>query len=417
MSRDFIDKHSIKGNAWYISKYLVPPIDEGIASRGFYLMRELVNNGYSVTIFSSDSNHFIKPPQLRERFLLQEFEGVSWVWVRTTKYNSVRSFKRILSWIHFEIGLLKLPFSRFSKPDVIVASSLSLLSVISGIFLSWRFKARFVFEVRDIWPLTLTEEGGFSTKSPFIKLLSWIENLGYTKADAIVGTMPNLIDHVRSVSNSQKPVYCIPMGYEESSLIKTADLPSEYLASKVPDGKFVLGYAGSIGTTNALETFFQCAELLRENDQIHFVLVGTGDLFPYFKEKYGSLQNITFVGKIPKAYVQKVLEQFDALYLSTFSSRVWDYGQSLNKVIDYMLAGKPIIASYSGFPSMLNEAESGFFVPAGDKEALLKEIIRVSKMNPVELKNLGETGRTWLLEHRSYPKLASDYLEVLFPST
>ena len=54
-------------------------------------------------------------------------------------------------------------------------------------------------------------------------------------------------------------------------------------------------------------------------------------------------------------------------------SKVWDYGQSMNKIVDYMMAGKPVVASYSGYPSMLNEAGSGIlFKQIRQKQLLLK---------------------------------------------
>jgi glycosyltransferase involved in cell wall biosynthesis len=85
----------------------------------------------------------------------------------------------------------------------------------------------------------------------------------------------------------------------------------------------------------------------------------------------------------------------------------------LNKVIDYMIAGKPIIASYSGYPSMINEAQCGVFVPAEDMAALRHAIYEYQKMPKEQLQAIGARGREWLLNNRSYGKLAQDYLEVL----
>jgi glycosyltransferase involved in cell wall biosynthesis len=95
-------------------------------------------------------------------------------------------------------------------------------------------------------------------------------------------------------------------------------------------------------------------------------------------------------------------------------SKVWRYGQSLNKVIDYMLAGKPVVASYTGYPSMINEARCGSYVPAGDVEALRSEVMRYAGMGAVEREATGHRGRAWILAHRHYEALAQKYLTILF---
>jgi glycosyltransferase involved in cell wall biosynthesis len=94
-------------------------------------------------------------------------------------------------------------------------------------------------------------------------------------------------------------------------------------------------------------------------------------------------------------------------------SKVWQYGQSLNKVIDYMMAGKPVVASYTGFPSMINEANCGTYVPAGDVAALKDEIARYARMETQERLLIGARGKAWLIENRSYDKLAKEYLGII----
>jgi glycosyltransferase involved in cell wall biosynthesis len=111
--------------------------------------------------------------------------------------------------------------------------------------------------------------------------------------------------------------------------------------------------------------------------------------------------------------VQAVLARCDLLYFSVHVSKVWRFGQSLNKVIDYMLAGKPVVASYTGFPSMINEAGCGSYVPAGDVPALRREVERYAHMLASERAEMGARGRAWILANRQYPKLAEDYLRIL----
>jgi glycosyltransferase involved in cell wall biosynthesis len=107
------------------------------------------------------------------------------------------------------------------------------------------------------------------------------------------------------------------------------------------------------------------------------------------------------------------LDICDILYLSTQNSKVWDYGQSMNKIVEYMLAAKPIIASYNGYPSMINEAECGIFVDSSNSSQLKSIFIEYASISKIELKRIGEKGRNWIYENRPYSDLARDYLDKI----
>jgi glycosyltransferase involved in cell wall biosynthesis len=92
---------------------------------------------------------------------------------------------------------------------------------------------------------------------------------------------------------------------------------------------------------------------------------------------------------------------------------VLDYGQSLNKLIDYMYSGRPVLGSYSGFPSMIDEADCGEFVPAGDPQALVRALLDWAGRPPAELDSMGARGRAWVMSNRSYERLADGYLGLL----
>lgn len=415
MLPDSIDPGPKSESIWYISKYLAKPGNSGRGSRGYYLLQELSLLGYQVAAIVSDSNHLVQSPKLSNKLLKEKVNGVDFLWVRTIKYRNANSIKRILSWLHFDVSLLTIPKGALPTPSVIIASSLSLTSILPAFLLSKIYGARLVFEVRDIWPLTLVEEGGFSPKNPLIKILAAVERFGYLAADAVVGTMPNLSEHVKNVSRSKAPIFCVPMGYATTMLEADGMLPPEFKKANIPKNRLLVGYAGTVGTTNALENLFECAAEIEKEEEIHFVIVGGGNLLSHYLSQYSSLTNVTFLGAIPQDSVQSVLQQFDVLYLSTFPSKVWDFGQSLNKLIDYMLSGKPILASYSGFPSMVNESNCGTFVPAGDSKELAKELRKLAKLDPIELESMGMRGREWLINNRSFPKMALDYEQILFP--
>lgn len=401
---------------WYVSKYVSPPGSGTAGERGYLLMKELARLGHKVVIVTSDSNQLAAPPQLEGAYLLQDVDGIQLWWVRTMKYTVAKSMRRILSWLHFEWRLLWLPKKRLPRPDVVVVSSLSLLTILNGLLWKARYKCRLVFEIRDIWPLTITEVGGFKPSNPFVWGLGVVERLGYKYADAIVGTMPNLGKHVLNVLGYPRPTHCIPMGIDADLYAAPAALPDGYEEMNFPNGKFIVAHVGSIGITNALDTFLECAQAMSASPHIHFLVVGDGDLRETYRRQYAHLTNLTFAPRVAKTMVQTVLSQCDLLYFSVYVSKVWQYGQSLNKVIDYMMAGKPVVASYMGFPSMINEADCGSYVPAGDVTALQKEVERYAQMTEEERVVMGARGKNWLLANRQYPKLAADYLAIMLDS-
>lgn len=400
---------------WYVSKYVSPPAQASAGGRGYMIMRELARMGHECVIVTSDSNALAQVPELKDAYETHEVDGIRIRWVRTLRYSVAKSVRRILSWLHFEWRLFLMPKEDLPAPDVIIVSSLSLLTILNGLLLRRRYGCRLVFEIRDIWPLTITEEGGFSKYNPFVLALGWVERFGYRHSDVIVGTMPNLGEHVANVLGYKREVACVPMGIDPAALGEGQSLPDDYVKAYIPKGKFVVVYAGTIGITNALDTFLKCAEQLKHNPEIHFLIVGDGDLKAGYQAAYGHLKNLTFAPKVPKQMVQSVLSRCDLLYFSVHASEVWRYGQSLNKVIDYMLSGKPIVASYTGFPSMINEAGCGSYVPAGDVEALVTEICRYAAMPASDRQTMGARGRAWIIEHRSYAALAHDYMKIMFP--
>ena len=398
---------------WYVSKYVAPPGLGTVGGRGYLLMKELARMGHKVTIITSDSNHLAKPPLMTMAYFFQEVDGIQLCWVHTMKYAAAKSMRRILSWLHFEWRLLLMPNHKFLKPDVVVVSSLSILTILNGLLWKRRYKCRLIFEVRDIWPLTIVEEGGFKPWNPFVLVLGLVEYVGYKYADAIVGTMPNLGEHVCKILGYPKATHCIPMGVDNSTLGSLEELPQNYVEQNFPKNKFIVAHIGSIGITNALDTFLECAQNMKDHDEVHFLIVGDGDLRNGYIEKYKHLDNLTFAPRVSKSMVQLVLTRCDLLYFSVHVSKVWRYGQSLNKVIDYMMSGKPILASYSGYESMINEANCGVYVEAGNVVELQKQIQFFSHMDKFERDKIGRRGKEWLLTHRQYKKLAVDYENIL----
>jgi len=405
---------TIKKKLWFISKYASPPT-YGVGSRLFYVAKEINEAGFDVTLISSDSNHLAKYPETNKLFNVEIVGGVKHIWIKTKKYGaSSASIKRFLSWIDFDFKLRRINKMKLEKPDVIIISSLSLTTILFGIYFKKKYKCKLVFEVRDIYPLTLTEELGVRKFHPVVFLLKWIEKRGYEKSDLIVGTMPNLVEHVNKITSSYNKVFFSPIGIPEiwnrMNLAKKCNELDD-LFPEMGKNHFIVGYAGSMGKSNALAYFVEAIKRFSNiEERIFFVLVGDGDLKNTYVKELSNYKNVRFGPKINQQSVPDFLEKCDLLYLSTHKSEVWKFGQSMNKVVDYMMAGKPVIASYSGYPSMLNEAKSGVFIPAENTGEIVTAIMTFYTMDRNDRELYGKRGREWVLKHNDYKRIAKDYI-------
>lgn len=400
-----------KKNVWCISKYGSPP-KYGVGARLFYIAREFAKIGFETTLISSDSNHMANYPETNEIYNFEKYENLNHIWIKTIKYKKSASIRRFLSWIDFEIKLFKFKDIKNKKPDVVIVSSLSIFTIVYGLFLKKKFGCKLVFEIRDIHPLYLVEEFGVSKLNPMVILMGMLEKIGYEKADLIVGTMPNLKEHVKNILGRDKKVIHSPVGIHEIWYKETEK--SDLVDALFPkEEKFIVGYAGSMGISNALEPFIETIIKMKDNKDVFFILVGDGDLKEKFEHELSGLPNVILGPKIKQTDIPQFLNKCDLLYFSAPNSKVWKYGQSLNKLNDYMMSGKPVVASYSGYESMLNQANSGKFVPSGNVEEIIKYIKIFKDMEKDERNLYGQRGKNWILKNHDYKNIALEYYKEI----
>ena len=400
-------------NIWYISKYATPS-KYFFGTRHFYLSEEWVKNGVDVTVITSNSSHLSNSlPKFKTLTFVEFINGVRTIWVNTFKSRKSSGLSRIISWIDFDLKLLLFSKKKLSNPDVIILSSLSLTTILPAWVISKKYNAKLVFEIRDIWPLSIIVLGYYSKFNPFIIYLSWLEKFGYKKSNLIVGTMPNLVEHVQVNCRINTKCICIPQGLSINYYNNEQDeLDPNYISRHIPNNKFIICYAGTININNSLQDFIKAANILKNDTNIHFIILGNGNYKSFYENAAKDLSNITFPPPIKKSQVNAFLKKIDVCY-DSFDSKLAKYGLSRNKWIDYMFASKPIICSYDGFQSMINEANCGIFVKNNDCNSLADIIKYFSKLPKHEIEIMGKRAKTFLLENRSFEILSKRYLDAL----
>ena len=402
-----------KKNIWIINQYTGSSY-YGMNFRSYYFAKEFVASGHEVTIFTGSYSHlFFNYPKTDGMFTKENIDDIDYIWVKTPKYKSSKSLGRVFNMFTFMISLFFFNIFKIKKPNIIIISSLSLFPVLNAYIWSKIFKIEFIFEVRDIWPLTLIEVGNMSKYHPLVIFLRWFEKLGYKKAKYVVSLLPHSKEHMVSQGLSENKFRHIPNGVNIEEVQNYQEVSDE-IKNLLPQNKFIVGYVGTLGIANALKYFLEASKKLKDNSQIHFVLVGKGHEKNKLQEycKANQLSNVTFINPIPKIQVQSMLKLFDICYIGWHNISIYKHGISANKIFDYMYSAKPILHSISIRDDIIKNAKCGISIEAENSEKIKKAILQLFKMNKDELKRMGENGKEYVINNHSYVKLAKIYREL-----
>lgn len=398
-------------NIWIINQYCGSRI-HGMNFRSWYFANEMKKEGFHPHIITASFSHLLqKLPDVKGRFTFENVEGIDYTWVKVSKYTGSQSIGRVLVMIQFMLQLFLFPKKKLPKPDVIMVSSLSPFPVLNAFFWSRKYKAKLVFEVRDIWPLSLIEIGGMSTKHPLVLFFGWFEKFAYRKADKVISLLPNADEHMLNRGMKADKFMCIPNGFDPMEMEKIQGLPKDFI-DKIPKDKFIVGYTGSIGAANAMEYFIEASKLLKDHQDIHFIMVGKGQHRERLEKDAGD--NVSFLGAVDKNQVQSVLQYFDLCYIGWHNHSIYRFGISPNKVFDYMFSAKPILHSVKASNDIVDLAGAGKSVRPEDPKAIADAILELSKMEKTQLDTWGENGKTYVQEHHTYEQLTKKLLKEIY---
>lgn len=400
---------------WLINQYASTP-ETGMGGRHFYLATELAKQGYKVYLIASAANHLLRQPQsFEESFKLESVGGFTFVWVKMPSYTEAHSKQRAINWFLFPWRIQSLPSVIVDQPDVILYSSPSPIAFLGAQRLAKRFNAKLVFEVRDIWPLTLTEIGGYSPSHPFIRLMQWIEDKAYRDSDYVVSNLKNAVEHMVSRGMSREKFMWVPNGFGFDEVSNPEPLAKTTL-EKIPKNKFIIGYTGTLGVANALDVLLCAASLVKDYPDIVFVLVGGGKdkVILQQKAELDGLNNIYFVDPIPKVQIQTMLAKFDICFIGWHDNPLYRFGIGANKIPEYLISGKPVLHSYSGGGDPIALHCAGITVDAENAEALAAGVLKLYNMSLNERQAMGENGRKAAIEQYEYGMLAKKLAGFIF---
>ncbi|MDP3223610.1 MAG: glycosyltransferase family 4 protein, partial [Rubrivivax sp.] len=272
--------------------------------------------------------------------------------------------------------------------------------------------------VHDLWPLSPIELSGMSRWHPFALLCQAAEDAAYRNADVVVSMLPKVQGHMAGRGLDLKKLHIVPNGI---TLDEWQGQPPplredvlQALAAARAAGHTVVGYAGSMGLPNALDTLLDAAALLK-HEPLHIVLVGGGHEQARLAQRAAAegLSKVCFLPPIPKAQVPAFLAGVDIAYIGWQRVPIYRFGIAPNKLMDYMMARCAVLHAVEAGNDPVAEAGAGLTVAPESPADVAQGLLTLAALPAAERRAMGERGRSFVLAHHTYPVLAQRFLEAL----
>lgn len=404
-------------NILYINHYAGTPA-LGMEYRPYYLAREWVGSGHAVQILAADFSHVrTRQPAAGDEVV----DGIAYRWYPTSRYrgNGWRRFWNIASFLR-AVWADTPRLAREFKPDVVIASSSYPLDIWVARRIAGRVGAKLVFEVHDLWPLSPIELAGMSPYHPFAMLCQLAEDAAYRDADVVVSMLPQVHGHMAGRGLDLEKLHIVPNGIAldewQGDLLPLREDVAEAIRAARAGGRTLVGYAGSMGLPNALDTLLDAAALLQqERSSLQFVLVGAG----HERERLAAridclgLANVSLLPPIPKAQVPALLAALDIAYIGWQRVPIYRFGIAPNKLMDYMMARVPVLHAVEAGNDPVAESGCGLTVAPEDAAAIADGLRRLAAIPAVERRAMGDRGRAFVLAEHTYPVLAQRFLRAV----
>ena len=390
-------------------------LDEPGGTRHHELARFLVQHGHQVTVIASPVSYLtgtappLSPPIFAENGGGQGGAGVRVL--RAYTYSALHKsfFHRVLAFLSFMLSSFFVGL-KVQNVDVVWGTSPPIFQGLTAWALARLKGARFLFEVRDLWPDFAIAVGVLKNPT-LIRLGYWVERFLYRRADRMMVNSPGYVEHVKK--GGARSVELIPNG-ADPEMFNPFDTGIKFRQSHKLKNKFVVVYAGAHGMSNDLGVVLDAAKLLETDREIQIVLLGDGKEKANLQARAAEmgLKNVLFLPPVPKNEMGVVLAGADACIaiLKPIEAYKTTYP---NKVFDYMAAGRPVVLAIEGvIREVVEDADCGVFPKPGDARDLANTIAFLASDRDHAVK-LGINGRRYLEEHFSREVIAEKLLAAL----
>lgn len=348
--------------------------------RTAYLADELVARDHSVVWWTSAFDHLAKKWIFTQDTEISLNKNLKLIALKGCGYKKNISLSRFI-----DHRIIARKFKKLSPgkdlPDIMIVSLPTYDLAYEVVAYAKKHRIPVIVDIRDKWPDIFLKK--IPLPANLARLILFLE---FKKLKKLIQSTHYLV----TVSNSFMNWALKKAGRQAGLLDKvfylgyrkdTVDLSKltdkfKYTLSKLHK-KFVVTFIGTFEAFHDPSLLIDCAELMKADDSVQFVLAGDGKLINKLKDKAKLLPNVTFVGWLDQWQINALLEQSHIGVCTTKSNE----DLFPNKAFSYLAFGLPVISAFQGdLKSILPNYEVGFYC-SPNNPALMVQYINQLKNN------------------------------------
>jgi glycosyltransferase involved in cell wall biosynthesis len=408
-----------------IVTHYFPPETGAPQARLSALAATWAGDGDDVTVLTGMPNHptGVLPPSYRRAVLRRE-SADGYRLIRTWLYATPNEgmARKTLGHLSFMASSVLLGWRASGPADVVVVSSPTFFSILSGWLLARLKRARFVVEVRDLWPAIFVELGVLTNRR-VIALLERLELAAYAVADQVVVVSEGFRDNLIGRGVPPDKVHTIRNGVDPARFSPGAQPPAGLRARLgAGPGDCLVLYAGTHGISQALPAVADAAAILQERSArsrgdddpgVRFAFVGDGADKRRLEQRVAGhgLRNVVLLPGVPSPQMPELLAAADICLVPLRDVPLFATFIP-SKLFEYLAAGKAVIGSVRGEAAQILAEAGAAVVPPEDGGSLAWAIAALAA-DPELRERQGKAGRAFVERCYDRAALAREYRKVL----
>lgn len=401
-------------NILFLTQYCPPEVGAP-QNRIFEFAKQLKKFGHNITILTAMPNY----PKgevfdgYKGKFIYrEEIDGIDIIrtWIYATKKTGF--IPRIMNYLSFTASSVIFGMPKLGKTDVVITESPPLFLGYSGYLISRLKRAKYVFNVSDLWPESAVKLGVLNNNL-LIKLSTWLEEFSYKKAHLITGQTMGIVNNIIDRGFREQKVHLITNGID-SELFKPENRSVKVRKDFNIEEKFAVCYAGIHGLAQGLEVIIKAANELRDYKDISFVFIGEGPekekLVSMVKEL--NLDNVQFFPMMPKKNMPGIIASMDATIIPLKKLDLFK-GALPSKMFEALSSELPIILGVEGeAEKLIKSAEAGICVEPENHIEVKDAVLKLYNDKNLR-KSMGKNGRIFVDKYYSRYNITRKFESLL----